>query len=282
MMKRWQLERGKWLRTNDFAWTLSDQRQANKLLRRAAALERKESGSAESSFQKAQIQSFPVRFVAHGDDAKEQIARIATLVLLVAPAMVLLAGPAILLSKLIYAVLWIAAPKIGPWTLWSWKQVAWQWLGATAVVGAGGYLLMGLFGLRQQWLYLEPTFPLVFIDYWALAPQYLWLQLTLALALMAWVIRCTGWSGVKWSNDQSKKLGMPEAPEEAPRLEIPEPDETLSRIEGTDDEDLGEEIVFDEEIDQTPEPAEAAPTASENKLALPEAGDDWKKEASDG
>lgn len=280
MMKRWQLERGKWLRTNDFAWTLSDQRQANKLLRRAAALERKESGSAESSFQKAEIQWFPVRFVAHGDDAKEKLARIATLVLLVAPAMVLLAGPAILLSKLIYAVLWLGAPKIGPWALWSWKQVAWQWLGAAAVVGVGGYLLMGLFGLRQQWLYLEPRFPLVFIEYGALAPQYLWLQLTVALALMAWVIRCTGWPGVKWSSKSSTKLGMPEAPEEAPRLEIPEPDETLSRIEGVDDEDLGEEIVFDG--DQTTEPAEAAPTTSENKLALPEAGEDWKKEARDG
>lgn len=280
MRQRWQLERGKWLRTNDFAWTLSDQRQANKLLRRAAALERKESGSAESSFQKAEIQWFPVRFVAHGDDAKEKLARIATLVLLVAPAMVLLAGPAILLSKLIYAVLWLGAPKIGPWALWSWKQVAWQWLGAAAVVGVGGYLLMGLFGLRQQWLYLEPRFPLVFIDYWALAPQYIWLQLTLALALMAWVIRCTGWPGVKWPNRGGKKPGMPEAPTTA-KFEIPQAPKPVARVEDPDDEDY-DELVTDDDTD--PEPVNSAHEASDGtpKLVVPQASEDWKKEASDG
>ncbi|GAA1450997.1 hypothetical protein ACFP47_11525 [Nesterenkonia lacusekhoensis] len=264
-------ERANWLIQHEITWTQSDRRQAQRLKRKAAKLAQKEAGAADSSFHEARIPWFPARFIAHGDDPKEQFARIMTLVLIIAPAMVLLAGPAMLLAKGLYAVSWLVLPPKGRRILW------WPWLVASTAVGVVGYFALSLLGLFDRWLYLEPRFPLVFIDYGVLVWQYGWVQLALGLALVAWIVRCTGWPGVK-KQEAAALPTMPEsaaAPSTVPAL--PAVEKTTGELEDPDDEDFVE--VVD---DETPEPAEAAPHDSEHSLVpvLP-AGND-KKEASDG
>lgn len=297
MRQRYEKERADWLLAHEIPWTLSDRRQAQKLKRKAAQMERKASGAAESSFHEGQIAWFPARFIKHGEDPKEQFARIMTLVLIVTPAMVLLAGPAILLAKGLYAVTWFFAPfkpkkpkgeghKVRAIkmlrVLHGLSLKRWSWLIASGVAGLAGLVAVGLDG---QWLYLEPRFPIIFIDYAVLMPLYMWLQITLGLALVAWILRCTGWPAVKGSPRSGKKAlpEMPEAPAERPKPTIPKADETKRRIEDEEDEDLGEGIVYGDDIDTDPEPADAAPETTDSKpRPMIPVGGEYKKEVSDG
>lgn len=269
---RHENERADWLVQHEIPWTQSDRRQAQKLKRKAAKLAQKEAGAADSSFHEARIPWFPARFIAHGEDPKEQLARVATLVLIIAPAMVLLAGPAILLAKGLYAISWLVLPPKGKRILW------WPWLAASAAVGVLGFLMLSLLGLFGRWLYLEPRFPIVFVDYAVLMPQYIWLQLTLGLALVAWIVRCTGWPGVK-KKEASALPTMPEPDEVADTVpDLPVAEKAITQMQDADEEDQVQLASDDEE--ETPEPADAAPTEeSDDPVPVFPAGND-KKEAS--
>lgn len=247
-MKRWEKERADWLLSHELSWTLSDRRMANKLKRRAAQLDRKEAGAAESSFHEGQIPWVGSRFIAHGEDPKEKAFRFLTLTVLIIPGLALVAGPAMALAKGFYGICWWALPQKGL------ALRVWPWLVTASVTAVVGFVAVGFEG---RWLYGSVYPPSIQIDYSVFWPVYGWLQVNLAMLLTAARVRHGGWPGVK-KRGSTKLPTMPTAKEGATAVPVPpkpEPEDdvtTTADVEVVpDDEDAFEDADMPTEEKKT-------------------------------
>jgi len=209
-IERHERVRADWLLAHEASWHLSDRRMANELRRQAAQKDRAAAGAAESSHHEARIKPLHTRFVIAGEDPGEVVARGLLMYAVIIPALTLTIGPALALSQGVYLAATErelrrkAVPKRRQWFL------------AAGVLGLAG-IVAGVLSHRfypdllrvaTVRFYPEQTLDVAWPQVGAL---YGWLQVTLAMALVAWQIRRHGWPGVTVAGEAQLPV-LPTAP----------------------------------------------------------------------
>lgn len=184
---RYEKVRADWLLAHEASWHLSDRRMATQLAKRAAQKDRSAAGATESSHHEGQIKPLMVRFMARGEDSKETMYRYVFVGAVAAPALVLLVGPAVVASMVLYGLASTLVLKL--------KRAprSWPWLLAAVLVGVGGWLVVQ----PSVFLSITPWPFAVHVDSARFLAGYGLMQGTLALLLTAWQVRRRGWPGVK-------------------------------------------------------------------------------------
>lgn len=184
---RYEKVRADWLLAHEASWHMSDRRMATQLSKRAAQKDRSAAGATESSHHEGQIKPLMVRFMARGEDNKETMFRYVFVGAVAVPALVLVAGPALVASMALYglASTWLLKLKRAP--------RSWPWLLAALLVGVGGWLLVR----PSVFLSITPWPLSVDLDGARFLASYGLMQGILTLLLTAWQVRRHGWPGVK-------------------------------------------------------------------------------------
>lgn len=200
---RHELIRANWILANEASWHLSDRRRAAQLRRRANEIDRQKAGAAQSSHHEGKIDPIAKRWIDAGDSAKEKLARVALILLVIAPVLLITAGPAMTLAAGLYYWLWLRQPQKGA------PLREKPWLLAGGLVGVLGAILWALAGAPVPFG-ASPWPPTLIVYTVPFACFVLWSQLTLGLLLTGVRIRQFGWPGVKDTAGKSApKLTLP-------------------------------------------------------------------------
>lgn len=182
---RWERARADWLLTRSKeGWPR--RRRAMVLSLRANRITRGESGVADSSFHDDVPDRLFVRLCKSSEGEIDRLARVLVVTALYATVW-LTGGPAIAIAALIYRCLWFAAPWVG-------RLLTWPWSVSAAAVGLAGALLLDHGNPFDVSVW--PRYFIVHLDETLLLSNWIWLELTLALALTALFIRESGWAAV--------------------------------------------------------------------------------------
>ncbi|MFE5777545.1 hypothetical protein [Brachybacterium sp. NPDC056505] len=248
---RHERERANWILAHESTHSLSDRRRANDLKRRAARLDRAESGAAESSFHEGRIPWVGSRFISHGEDSKEKGFRSLTLFFVLIPLTALVAGPALALAGALYGLAWWWVPSKGR------VLRGWPFYLAAVAAGAVGWLLVRIapFSVILLWpRHLELYVPMT-------AAVYAWAQTVLGLVLAGVRVRQGGWNGVRAAKaKKTPSMPAPAVPKAAKAPAIP----TAKSGDGVQGTGSGESA------DRPPKPKVKAPAIPEPSAPEPE------------
>lgn len=192
--RRWEKERAAWLLARSRPGT-SLRRRAELMRRVSRRDQRSQSGVAETGLHEDVTEPLFRRMLATDEGSTEKMAR-----LVMVPAIFivigLVIGPAMLVAKAIYAVLWHFSPGIG--RLWNWPWFA----GGVVSMVVGGWIVSAVVTEPVMWAESWPPELHVYLP--VFGPLWFWAQTTLGLLLTGLHIWRSGWQAVKPKSSRSK------------------------------------------------------------------------------
>lgn len=177
MAERWQKQRAAWVLARA-GRSASARRRGERLMASARRQDRHEAGAGDSAFNEVATPNVLRRSVMREEGAANILGWLA-LTAVVLFWVVLLAGPGLVLARVLYLAGWTLSPRTGPLRSVPLVVVA----AATGVVGA----LLWYRYPPQGWLAV-------------LALGYLFAQVVIGLLRAAWLVRAYGWPAVKGSS----------------------------------------------------------------------------------
>lgn len=179
MAERWEQERGAWVLARA-GRRAGARRRGEKLMVAARRHDRYEVGAGDASFAEVTTRNLFHRSVMREEGAAN-VAGWFCFTVLCALAVVALAGPALLVSRVAYGIWWAMAPRWG-------RMSSWPYAGLSVLLAGVAWLALGRLALAGIEAFLA----------W-----YGAVQVVLGVAWAGWLVRARGWAAVARRQKQS-------------------------------------------------------------------------------
>lgn len=227
MSERWEKDRGSWVLARA-GHRPAARRRGEKLMVATRRYDRYEVGAGDTPFSEVTTRGVFYRSVMREEGAAN-IAGWVCFTVIWMFVLAIVAGPALLVSRIAYCIWWAMSPKWG-------RMSPLPYLGIAALLGSVTWLTLGRLSLEGTELFLT---------------QYAAVQVVLGVAWAAWLVRANGWAAVARREKQSGKKVNPivvEIPNEAP-LEPVQGNVPASEEEPSRPEEVSESTSYAEDIE---------------------------------